>query len=101
MTKVSTLAPGLLAVSVLPLQPQEKDISVVVQAGDRPVIAIPDLRGSGEAQQHMSVFNTTLSDEISGSGVFKVVSKSVLPKGNPQTPADMKESARGTGLAMS
>ncbi len=66
----------------------------------RPAIAIPDFRGAGDAQKFMGTFNNTLFDEIKGSGFFKVVPKSSMPRSNPQTPQDIRESQKGTGLAM-
>lgn len=54
-------------------------------------IAIPDLRGSGAAQNLMSAFNETLWGDISGSGVVKMVPKTMYPITVPQQPADFRE----------
>jgi TolB protein len=78
-----------------------QDIIVDLMGGSRPAIAIPDFRGSGEAQKQMVVFNTTLTREIENAGVFKVVARSMMPKNNPQVPKDVNESSRGTGMALS
>ncbi|MBI3680106.1 MAG: PD40 domain-containing protein [Acidobacteria bacterium] len=89
---------SLLAATVWPLAAQQRsDLIVELLKGDRPAIAIPDFRGSGDAQKHMAVFNDTLYNEIQGSGVFKVVSRSLLPRLNPQVPQDFKPAGRGSG----
>lgn len=82
-------------------QQRSADLIVDLMKGDRPAIAIPDFRGSGEAQKFMVMFNNTLQSEIDNAGVFKMVPKSMMPRANPQVPQDVKESARGTGMALS
>ena len=59
-----------------------------ITQGEKPVIAIPDLRGSGEAQNFMAAFNQTLWADIEGAGLFKMVSKSMYPPVIPQQPSD-------------
>jgi TolB protein len=54
----------------------------------RPAIAIPDLRGSGEAQAFMPAFNQTLWGDVSGGGVFKMAPKTMYPTTIPQQPSD-------------
>ncbi|HUQ95992.1 MAG TPA: hypothetical protein VM120_30215 [Bryobacteraceae bacterium] len=95
-----TLIFGLFSVALLTLA-QQADISVGILGGERAVIAIPEFRGSGEAQKFMGAFNETLNDEIRGSGFFKMVPLSLMPRSNPQTPQQIQESAKGTGLALS
>ena len=89
---VAVAAVAMLAAGVFVLRAQNgrNDISGVIAGGERPAIAVPDLRGSGEAQQHMDVFNTTLWNELEGSGVLKMVSKSLYPLDIPQVPGDFK-----------
>jgi len=82
------LVAALTAAGALLLVAQ--DIQFRVKEGDRPVIAVPDLRGSGEAQPLMDGFNATLWNELSGSGVLKMASKSLYPLDLPQQPADFK-----------
>jgi TolB protein len=79
---------------------QQPDMVIPLVGGERPVIAITDLRGAGDAQRFMSVFNHTLSGEIENSGAFKMAPKSMMPRQNPQVPQDIRESATGTGLAL-
>jgi TolB protein len=99
MKKLLTLS--LVSLTALVVYSQQPHIVVDIIGTDRPVIALPDLRGSGEAQKFMATFNATLEDEIKGSGFFKMVPKSLMPKANPQTPQDVKESSKGTGMALS
>jgi TolB protein len=54
------------------------------------VIAVPDLHGSGDAQQYMGAFNQTLWDDLENSGLFKLVPKSLYPLDTPQQPADFR-----------
>jgi TolB protein len=79
---------ALTAAGVLLLSAQ--DIRGVITQGERPAIAVPDLRGSGEAQPLMNGFNETLWNELSGSGVLKMVPKTMYPLDVPQQPTDFK-----------
>jgi TolB protein len=56
--------------------------------GTVPVIAIPNLRGSGDAQGLMTVFNQTLWDDVNSSGVVKMAPKTSYPLTVPQQPTD-------------
>jgi TolB protein len=53
-------------------------------------IAVPDFRGSGDAQAQMAVFNATLASELSGSGALKVIEKTFYPLNVPQQLTDFK-----------
>jgi TolB protein len=55
-----------------------------------PVIAVPDMRGSGDAQGHMAAFNATLFADLQQSGWFRMASKSFYPAEIPQQPSDFK-----------
>ncbi len=91
--KKTFLALGVLCASVLILRvsaQQDADIKIILTDGQRPVIAITDMRGSGEANAFMGTFNKTLFDEIDGAAVLKVASKSVYPLNVPQTPQDFR-----------
>ena len=65
--------------------------SDVVKTGEKPSIAVPDLRGSGDAQQFMGVFNSTLFNELAGSGQLKMIPKTLYPTQVPQQPADFRQ----------
>ncbi|MDX2181306.1 MAG: hypothetical protein SFV18_17055 [Bryobacteraceae bacterium] len=77
-----------LAAALFMMAAQQPDIRTGIRGGEIPVIAIADMRGSGEAQTHMSVFNRTLFDEIEGSGALKIAPKSMYPLSVPQQPRD-------------
>jgi len=68
-----------------------QDIRVVVNKEARPAIALPDLRGTGAAQNLMAAFNQTLGSDISSSPVVKVVPKTMYPTTVPQQPSDFRE----------
>jgi TolB protein len=71
-----------------------QDINVYLSGGkDRPTIAVPDLRASGDAQRLMATFNQTLWSELAGSGALKMVEKSFYPLEVPQQPSDFKPPA--------
>lgn len=73
------------------VQAQQSDIMVKLRGGNAlPSIAIPDFRGSGDAQKWMSVFNLTLVDEIQSSGLFRFAPKSFYPLSVPQQPQDWR-----------
>jgi TolB protein len=86
---VSGLA--MLVAGALFLEGQTRpDISGVVSSTGRPVIAVPDLRGSGSAQRFSDPLNSTLWDTLYGSGVLTVAAKSFYPLNVPQRPQDFK-----------
>ena len=65
----------------------------VSKEGGIPAIAIPDLRGAGDAQKFMAAFNQTLSADVRVSGRFKIVPKTSLPTFVPQQPSDFQQPA--------
>jgi TolB protein len=77
----------------------------VVKNANTASIAIPDFRGSGEAQNFMNTFNATLFSEVQNSGIFNMVPKTVMPLQVPQQPGDFKRppepGARGNGYYLS
>jgi TolB protein len=84
------------------LAQQNPDFSATVsKSGQKPHIAIPDLRGSEGAQGLMGAFNQTLWKDIETSGLLTLVAKTMYPKTIPQQPADFRvpppppEPARG------
>lgn len=69
----------------------QQDLLIRITGGQTmPAIAVPDLRGAGEAQAHMGPFNATLFSELEQSGRLKMVAKSLYPLEVPQQPADFK-----------
>ncbi len=88
MTKKFPLILGLAG--ALGVVAQQSDILVKLTGGERPAIAIPDLRGSGDAQKYMDAFNRTLWDDVQASGLFKMAPKSMYPLQAPQQPKDFR-----------
>ena len=74
---------------------QSADIISRISGGQQPTIAVPDFRGSGDAQPWMQIFNLTLFDEISSAGLFKMAPKSFYPLQVPQQPNDWKAPVGG------
>jgi TolB protein len=62
-----------------------------ISGGQIPHIAIPDFRGSGDAQNFMAAFNQTLWSDVEGSGLFKMVPKTSYPLSIPQQPTDFTQ----------
>src|SRR4029077_9428051 len=85
---VSSLLLGATAGAIL--LAQSRGIVDVTKEGQKAVIAVPDLRGAGEAQQFMDAFNRTLWNELQNSGQVKMVPKTFYPLQIPQQPSDFK-----------
>src|SRR5579864_8111123 len=68
-----------------------QDIRVIVNKEVRPAIAIPDLRGSGAAQNLMGAFNQTLEGDVSSTPLVKEVAKTMYTTTVPQQPSDFRE----------
>ena len=68
-----------------------QDARIIVEKGGIPVIALPDLRGAGDAQKFMAAFNETLTDDVKGAGRFKIAAKTSLPTFVPQQPSDFQQ----------
>ena len=81
---------SLAAVAFAALWAQQSDIKIILTGGERPKIALPEFRGSGEAQPHMAVFNETLNTDIADSGYFDIPAKTTYPLQVPQRPQDFK-----------
>ena len=78
----------LAAAALLSAQPS--DIQIKIIKGEKPVIAVPDLRGSGDAQRFMNTFNGTLFDALQEAGYFQMAPKGMYPVDVPQQPSDFK-----------
>jgi TolB protein len=76
------------ALAAIPFAPAAQDFSGTISKGQQPHIAIPDLRGSGDAQKFMAVFNQTLWNDVNSSGLLKLVAKTSYPLNVPQQPSD-------------
>jgi TolB protein len=81
--------PAIVIGALFVVWAQDPDIRVrVTGGGELPTMAIPDFRGSGEAQAVMPGFNQTLWGDISGSGYLKMAPKTMYPLFIPQQPSD-------------
>jgi TolB protein len=78
------------AVAALLLAAQQSDVIIKLEKGERAAIAVPDLRGSGEAQQYMGAFNETLWNDLQSAGIFKMVPKSLYWTQVPRVPQDFR-----------
>lgn len=77
-----------------------QDITTTITGGgSKPALAVVDFRGSG-SQQFMSAFNSTLFNDLQGSGLFDMKPKSMFPLNNPQRPEDLRLSDGGQGYAL-
>src|ERR1035438_820387 len=79
-----------LAGVLLVVKAQEHDFSVIISKGERPALAVPDLRGDAQAQSFMAALNSTLWSDLDGGGIFKIVSKTMHPTAVPQQPTDFR-----------
>jgi TolB protein len=68
-----------------------QDATLRIQEGQRPALALPDLRGDAQAQPFMGAFNDTLWSDVLGSGFFKMVPKTLYPKAHPQQASDWRQ----------
>jgi len=70
---------------------QQPDIRAIISGGTQTRIAVPDMRGSGQAQPLMNAFNATLYNDLDASGLFKMVPKTMYPLQVPQQLSDFRE----------
>lgn len=90
---------SILLLIVAAIWSQAQNISGnVVKNPEKPVIAVPDFRGSGDAQRFMATFNSTLFGDLQNSGQLKMAAKTFYPLQVPQQPADFKGPDNGQGL---
>ena len=83
-------AASAAALMLVDAQQQPNITGTVRKAAELPVIAVPDLRGAGNAQNYMATFNQVLWDDLAGSGVLKLAPKTLYPVGVPQQPSDFR-----------
>jgi TolB protein len=91
----------LLSVGGLVLIGQENvDFRGTLIGKDRPVVAVPDFRATGDAQKYMDTFNTTLWEDLDSSGVLKLAGKGFYPLEIPQQPNDFQPKPAGIGASL-
>jgi hypothetical protein len=77
-----------------------QDLNIwITGQGSKPALAVVDFRGAG-TQPFMSAFNSTLFNDLQGSGLFDMKSKSMFPLNNPQRPEDLRPADGGQGYAL-
>ncbi len=81
---------ALALAAALPGLAQQSDILVKIAGGERAAIAVPDLRGAGDAQRFMDGFNRSLWNDLQDSGIFRMAPKSMYPLEVPQQPKDFR-----------
>ena len=73
---------------------QEGSVVIKIVGSQRPAIAVPDLRGSGAAQNFMGAFNETLFGDLQNSGLFEMRPKGMYPLQVPQRPEEFRQPPR-------
>jgi TolB protein len=89
MTKKTLFVSGLALAAIVAMAQNRILIEIAGNAG-KGVIALPEFRGSGEAQRFMGAFNSTLWSEIEGSGLFRMAPRTSYPLQAPQQPQDIR-----------
>jgi len=85
-----TIAWTVAVLAALALGVAAQDVIIKLQQGERAVIAVPDFRGSGDAQNYMGAFNETLWNDLDASGLFRMAPKGMYPLQVPQRPEDFR-----------
>ncbi|MBC7927558.1 MAG: PD40 domain-containing protein [Bryobacteraceae bacterium] len=88
MKKSLSIVLSLSLISIAALVAQDSIVITLIDKGGKGAMAVPEFRGSAEAQTLMSVFNTNLWDELEGSGLFRMVPRTSYPLNVPQRPED-------------
>lgn len=68
-----------------------QDAKITISGGAFGKIAIPEFRGSGDAQKFMDAFNETLSGDVKSSGRIEIVPRTSYPLFVPQQPQDFQQ----------
>jgi TolB protein len=93
-TRIIGVFSALAAVLVSALLLAAQNVTTItITKGEKAVIAVTDMRGSGAAQQYMDVFNKTLWNELDNTGQIRLAPKTSYPLTLPQQPGDFKPPA--------
>jgi TolB protein len=91
---------GIILLLLLAAALYAQDITTwVSRSGSKPALAVVDFRGSG-SQPLMAAFNSTLFNDLQGSGLFDMKPKSMFPLNNPQRPEDLRNEDNNQGFAL-
>ena len=85
-----TLLLSIFAAVFAALWAQQPDVRIVIRNPNPPKIALPDIRGTGDAQPLMATFNKTLTGDIEESGAVDIASRSLFPLEVPQQLSDFR-----------
>ena len=99
MAKLPWIALAAASVILVAAQQRPDIIGDVSRRAGIPSVAVPDFRGSGDAQPFMAAFNQTLWDDLQGSGLVKLVPKTSYPTVAPQQPSDLLDPKPGIDKA--
>ena len=88
--KLLALVLASAAVLLVVRAQDQHDFSVIITKGERPALAVPDLRGDAQAQGFMAALNSTLWSDLDGGGIFKMAPKTLYPTTVPQQPTDFR-----------
>lgn len=88
MRPLTFLALLLSAYSLNAKQQSQIQGSIVAHPG-KPLIAVPDFRGSGSATSLIGAFNSTVAADLQASPLINVVPKTLYPLQVPQQPSDL------------
>jgi TolB protein len=80
----------------LALMLRAQDVVLKIVGGEKPVIAITDFRGAGDAAPFMNAFNQTLFTDVQDSALFTMAAKGMYPLHVPQQPSDFQQPASPT-----
>jgi len=88
--RMKSLVVLVVAAASVAFASQQSDAVIKISQGERVAIALPDFRGSGEAQKFMDAFNQVLFSDLEASGLFRMVPKTMYPLETPQRPEDFR-----------
>jgi TolB protein len=91
MAKLPWIAAAAAAAILLTAQQRPDFRGVETRNQGLPILAVPDFRGSGDAQPLSAAFNQTLWSDLEGSGLVKLAPKTMYPTVVPQQPSDLLE----------
>src|SRR5512133_3874496 len=86
----SVLPASMALAALIGAAQQGPDIEGIISKYQTVKIAIPDFRGAGAAAGLTGAFNQTLWADVEGSGLFKMVPKTMYPLTVPQQPGDFR-----------
>ena len=106
MNKKSFLTATVILSGMAAIVPaQDNSVVIKIVGAQKPVVAVPDFRGSGAAQSFMGAFNETLFNDLNSAGLFTMAPKGMYPLQVPQRPEDFRQPTRPGasmgGLALS